>query len=571
MRKKEEGKQSALIPMMVDDPKFSASGLADALIERRKFHEDYFLDGPVTRRVAVLDFNEKTGDLTPAVPYERPNGKLGHYKLDPDPKHPDPTTRAFNQVSAFATVLKTIEMFEEQDVLGREIRWAFDAPQLLVVPRAGQMENAFYERDSHSVQFFFFPSNQDEREMVYTSLARDIVAHETGHAILDGIAPHLWFAVTPQSRALHEAVGDLSALLVSIDSEKLRMAVLEKTKGSIKESTHFSAVAEQFGMERGQGALRNLNDENLILSDAIRSEEHDLCRVLTAALYSVLVQMHDDRKRQEIARTGKDNYAVSGRALYIAAGQFRRMTMRALDYLAPGEISFADYGRAIIAPDQAAHPDDEKERDWLRDEFVRRHMVQSRSALEVDPPPADGLLGVDLQGLMESDWVAYDFANSGQGRQLLGIPAGVQFHIEPRLLVEREYYHRMEDGTPTDQKVGECLFKVWWYQQEENRLGAGFPARRQVVAGTTMAWDRDTGKLRVIVSTGNRNPDELAGQQQDRDLLLARLADEGVLRPGPQRLGPDHRPLRQQANIETTGQVMRVSNLARTLHWAREA
>ena len=97
----------------------------------------------------------------------------------------------------------------------------------------------------------------------------------------------------------------------------------------------------------------------------IRDEEHDLCRVLTAALYSVLVKMHDARKLQRIAETGKDDFAVSGWALATAAEQFRRMTLRALDYLPPGEISFADYGRAIIAPDQAAYPDDEKERGWL--------------------------------------------------------------------------------------------------------------------------------------------------------------------------------------------------------------
>jgi hypothetical protein len=295
-----------------------------------------------------------------------------------------------------------------------------------------------------------------------------------------------------------------------------------------------------------------------------------LCRVLTAALYSLLVKMHDDRKQQEVARTGKDDYEVSGRALALAAGQFRRMTLRALDYLPPGEISFADYGRALIAPDQAAHPDDNRERDWLRDEFVRRRMVLSRSALVVDPPPEDGLEGVNLQGLMESDWAAYDFANATRGRTLLGIPKGAQFHVEPRLLVEREYFHRKADGTQYSQKVGECLFKVWWYEQERNRPGSGLPGQRQVVAGTTMAWDRDTGKLRVILSTGHRDRDELAEQRQDRDLLLTRLADEGFLRPGPQRLGPDGRPLRLQANIETLGGVMRVSNIARTLQCARE-
>jgi hypothetical protein len=567
---KRDRKAKVEVPMMVDDARFAPQGRGSAT-EVVRIEEDFFLDGPVSRRVAVLDFDPKTGALEPGAHYVPPKkGKvLGHYDLT-DP--PDVYSPAFGQVSVFATVCKTIQMFERDDVLGRQIRWAFDAPQLLVVPRAGKDENAYYERDSHSLQFFFFPSHKDEKAIVYTSLARDIVAHETGHAILDGIAPHLWFAITPQSRALHEAIGDLTALLVSIDSSTLRRTVLKETYGSIKESTHFSAVAEQFGMARGQGALRNLYDEELVLNDAIRDEEHDLCRVLTAALYSVLVKMHEDRKRQEIDRSQKDDYEVSGRALAIAAGQFRRMTMRALDYLPPGEISFADYGRAIIAPDQAAHPDDHQERDWLRDEFVRRCMVLTPSALVVDPPPEDGLQGVDLQGLMDSDWAAYDFANSRRGRQLLGIPEGVQFHVEPRLLVEREYFHRPEDGAKTDQevKVGECLLKAWWYEEEENRIGSGYPSRRQIAVGTTMAWDRDTGKLRVILSTGKRDHDELAEQRQDRDLMLARLADEGFLQLAPQRLGPDGRPLRFAANIEATGQLMRVSNIARTLHFVKE-
>jgi hypothetical protein len=551
--RKEEGKQQALIPMMVDDPQFSGSGLTEPLIERRRFLEDHFLDGPATGRVAVLDLEEKTGAALPPVLYVQPKaGRVqGHYALDPDPKHPDPTSRAFNRVSTFATVLSTIHMFERLDVLGRDVRWGFGAPQLLVVPRAGQWENARYMRDSHRVEFFFFPSHQDEEEIIYTSLARDIVAHETGHAILDGIAPHLWFAFTPQSRALHEAIADLTALLVSIDSRTLRLAVLRKTKGSIEQSTHFSALAEQFGMQRGTGALRNLYDPDLVLGPGIRDEEHDLCRVLAAALYSVLVKMHADRKQQRTAETGKGGYEVSGWALATAAAQFRRMTMRALDYLPPGEISFADYGRAIIAADQAAHPDDEKERDWLRDEFLHRQMVQSRSALVVDPPPEDALKGIDLQGLMDSDRAAHDFANGEHGRHLLGIPKGVQFHVEPRLLVEREYYHRGPDGTPISQQTGECLLKVWWHEQEENRLGPRYPSLRQVAAGTTMAWDRGTGKLRVLLTTSrSQRPDEHAEQRADRDAFLARLADEGALRPGPQGLGTDGRPLPFVAAVE---------------------
>jgi hypothetical protein len=567
---KKEPKITASIPMMVDDPKYSGLDQIEKRIEFHNFHEDYFLDGPVTRRVAVLDFDEKTGALLPGVPYERPKpgNKLGSYKLAPDSKNPDTSTRAFNQVSAFATVLKTIQMFEKADVLGREVCWAFSAPQLLVLPRAGQLENAYYERDSHSLQFFYFPSHENDKEMIYTSLARDIVAHETGHAILDGIAPHLWNAITPQSRALHEAIGDLTALLLSIDSPYLRQVVLKQTHGSIRQSTHFSALAEQFGLEQGRKALRNLYDEELEMGPGIRSEEHDLCRVLTAALYSVLVNMHDERKKQEMIERGGEEYEVSGRALAIVAAQFCRMIMRALDSLPPGENSFADYGRAIIAADQAAHPDDidKKGRDWLCQEFVRRHIVSGPQALVVEPPPEDGLKGIDLPDLINSDWAAYDFANSDRGRELLSIPKGVQFQIEPRLEVERKYYHRDVNNQKIDELVNECLFKVWWYQEEPNNLGPAYRSQRKMVFGTTLAWERDTGKPRILLTSNpGQRPDEQAEQQANRDAMLRKLIDLGSLRPGPQYPGPDGRPSRFATGFDATSKAMRVNNIAHTL------
>src|SRR6185295_18081466 len=108
-------------------------------------------------------------------------------------------------VSVFGTVHKVISLFEEPDTLGRRIDWAFDGPQLLVVPRAGDTANAFYERYSRSLQFFHVDRPGVGR--VYTAASQDIVAHETGHAVLDAIAPDLYDAVTPQSLAMHEAIA----------------------------------------------------------------------------------------------------------------------------------------------------------------------------------------------------------------------------------------------------------------------------------------------------------------------------------------------------------------------------
>lgn len=363
--------------------------------------EEVFLDGPVTRRIAVLDFDEGTGALLPGAPFEPPppRRKLGGYRLaSGEPPRGEAAgqgallARDFNQVSAFATVAKTLAMFESADTLGRPISWAFDGAQLLVVPRAGPGANAAYERESRSIQFFSFPSRApDSRgEMVHTSLSQDVVSHETGHAVLDAVAPDLYHALTPQSLALHEALADLAALVMSFRCATLRRGVLDATGGSIRDSTAFCAIAEQFGGARDARGERRwlrslLNGRTLDPDDdsvdddgrpnrlaiARRVDPHDLSEVLSGALYTVMVGIHEAVKAERVAATGESEHSASGWALAVAAERFKRMIFRALDYLPPGEITFGDYGRAIVAADAASHPDDDDERQALRDEFVR--------------------------------------------------------------------------------------------------------------------------------------------------------------------------------------------------------
>lgn len=490
------------IPMMVDDARFAPPGAPEA-VERVDLEEAWFADGPATDRVAVVDLDTVSGALYPPARYLPPGrGRaLGHYDL-PDP--PDVSSRQFNQVSAFATVMKTVRLFEERDALGRPVRWAFPARQLIVLPRAGPGENAVYSRERGRLEFYYFRSRIDPREIVHTSLARDIVAHETAHAILDGIAPHLWTALTPQARGLHEAIADLTALLVSIRSNRLRSAVLRRNGGSIAHSSQFSAVGEEFGAARGTGALRDLKND-LRLSQVPAGDHYRLGEVLSGALYEVLVKMHKERMAARAAATHSTLYSASGYALWTAADHLKRMALRALDYLPPGEVSFADYGRAVLAADLASHPDDPQEREWIADEFVRREIVPDRAALlpDADLLAATRALGaVDLDALVADDAAAAAFCASDAGRRALRIPAGAAFVVEPRLEVAKVYYHRSPDGVAWDVTVREGLLKVWWLAEEARPPLPVAPSRREVVVGTTLSWDRETGAARVLLSTG---------------------------------------------------------------------
>jgi hypothetical protein len=517
-------------------------------------NERFFLDGPITERLAVLDFDPATGALAQGTRFKAADGT---YEVNPEAvESPD-----FLRTNAFATVLKTMYMFEEDDTLGRRLHWGFDGPQLLIVPVAGEWANAFYERESRSLQFYFFRSKLGPS--IYTSLSHDIVSHETGHAILDGIAPDLYHAFTPQSLALHEGVADLVALVMAFRNDTLRQTVLDQTGGSIANITAFSSVAEEFGQAQGKpGALRQfVNEKTLDPKDEKNlvdpSEPHELCQVLTGALYTVMVKIHESLKKQYAKEDGTSEFSASGKALFVGAERFKRMIFRALDYLPPGEVSFADYGRAIIASDQASHPTASQARDWMREEFVRCAMAKDLESLEVEEPFDDpAVKALDLETLVESDWAAYDFAN--RNRKLLRIPTQVPFRVRPRLDTSKTYYLGGGKKTP----IRECIFKVSWDELELNPGGSWFPDKRQITVGTTLAIDWETKQVRARLTS------QWEEQREARDLMLQKLDAKGLLMPAALATASDGTPLRNAIQAETSGDLMRVRGTARTLHIA---
>lgn len=578
------------VPIIVKDPEVTDFKEVPPT-ERVTIEEDFFLDGPISSRVAVVDFDEDSGALLAGTPFRAPakTTGFGHYHLG---EENNLHARDFIRVSVFGTVYKTLDMFEEPDALGRRIRWAFDGPQLLIVPRAGDWQNAFYHRASRSLQFFFFKTAHGAGPVVYTSQSQDIIAHETTHAILDGIAPDLYDATLPEALALHEAVSDLASVLTAFRSRQLAQRVLAQTHGSIERSSVFNGLAEQFATGQGQGRLflRDLLNTTG-LQEVDRTEPHSLSQVLSGALYQTAVKLHNSL-RQEFAHPGaaSDHLAMASevatlahppsgageagpppeaappapvrslplapqaaaeKALWVAANRVKRLLFRGLDYLPPGEASFADLGRAMLAADTAYHPDSDQQRDWVCEEFITRGIVTRRGELEVPVNFEERAVSrLDLDEFLASDWLAYDFAS--RHRDWLRIPKKVPFQVRPRLAVEKKYYHR--DGARTTR---ECLFKVSWNCLEPNRTGHGLPATRRVTRGTTLAIDWQTKRVRALLTLG-----ETEDRQRQRDGFLTRLLAEDLLRTGEQAVGLAGRPLQACARAEMRGGVLRVRGTA---------
>ena len=577
------------IPVIVKDPVVTQYKDVQPT-EQITVDDGAFLDGPVSPRVAVLDFEPGIGTLAAPARYVAPKGrsKRGTYEV----KHPvstgDPDVdHIAAAVSVFGAVHKTIKLFEEQDALGRPVVWAFGAPQLLVVPRAGDMANAYYERESHSLQFFRFSDPNDANRWIYTCNSQDIVAHETTHALLDGIAPDLYSAISPESLAIHEGVADLGALLVSLRCRDLTARVLSTTGGSIDDSSVFSGLAEEFGraLDPERLYLRNLNNDTT-MRDVPDHEPHDLSTVLSGTFYTLLIKTYEDVRQQLAAKALLDphlvsaseatfveqaatveqadtstrsmplNFGVDVRALFIAADRLKRTLVRGLDYLPPGDVNFADLARAVLASDEASHPDSSTQREWLIEEFVKRGIVSTPKELDVKTNFEHAALhGVDVDELVASDFAAYAFAQTNSA--WLKIPRKTPFEVRPRLDVTKQYFH--EEGTGL---LREVLFKVAWSETEPNHTGHGMPKERRYRAGTTLAIGLDRAKpyVRALITSSRRDRDRNATDSLLKSLLeLEQLHVSATPSSGP----PTFHGL---VAADVGSGVLRVKGMARMLH-----
>lgn len=345
------------IPIIVQDPNRTPTPVTVTV-------RGPLLAGPIGERMAVFDYHvNRDVVFPPATP--RKDGSFPEYELD---------DMRFHQLNTYAIAARATEMVELE--LGRPLRWGFDGSRLLVIPHAGILENAYYSAESHSLQFYsFMRGGGRTRRAYHTALAHDIVAHETGHAILDAVRPRYYEPLDPETSALHEAIGDLTAVFAALSHQGVRRRVA----GSLDRLNLLSEIAEGFEESgaSGWGSIRSLVGATPSdWKDAV--EPHDLSLKLSSTIYLALRRVHR-------ALMGRGESRAN--ALRTARTVVQRMVVRALDFLPPSDCTLSEYAEAILAADRSVHATDEQGfRRIFHGVLARRGLVSERDT-EIDPSP----------------------------------------------------------------------------------------------------------------------------------------------------------------------------------------
>ena len=225
--------------------------------------------GPTGEYLEVIDVDPSSSCYYEPVDLDDPA------LLAQDGLSPSESTPQFHQQMVYAVCTLTINNFER--ALGRRALWrpgpsrdlknpkddSHYVQRLRIYPHALREANAFYSPQKIALLFGYFRAPINDEELsgstVFTCLSHDIVAHETTHALLDGMHREFLLPSNRDVLPFHEGFADCVAMLQHFTFPKLLAYQISSTRGDIDSRANLLVqLASQFGKALGnRTALRD--------------------------------------------------------------------------------------------------------------------------------------------------------------------------------------------------------------------------------------------------------------------------------------------------------------------------
>jgi len=217
--------------------------------------------GPAGEYLQVIDIDPGSGCFYEPVDLDSPT------LLVQNGLAPSEGTPQFHQQMVYAVSSLTIRNFER--ALGRRSLWrpgpspnpkenpkndSVYVQRLRIYPHALRERNAYYSPQKIALLFGYFngaddPTSGSVPGVVFTCLSHDIVAHETTHALLDGMHRRFLNSTNADVLAFHEAFADIVALFQHFTFPEILRHQISVTRGDIRDQENLlGKLALQFGI-----------------------------------------------------------------------------------------------------------------------------------------------------------------------------------------------------------------------------------------------------------------------------------------------------------------------------------
>ncbi|MEW6284501.1 MAG: hypothetical protein AB1758_38155, partial [Candidatus Eremiobacterota bacterium] len=270
-----------------------------------------------------------------------------------------PGTSDFARVNAHVMARRTQDLLE--GYLGRSIPWAFGDRPLELKADHHPGRNAYYDRQLSLVSLQYFQMVPWDTTVRLANSA-DLTAHETAHAVLDGLRPG-YGQGDNETLAFQEAFADCTALLVSLSFRENRALAVFQTGGNLRHPNLLSRFGEELGAalcyyedpEREHlrsllNSFRYVDPTTLPMpvpgkdDGILTSEPHSFSRVFSGAFYDVVEALYLHGIEREGLRPEE--------ALRFAGETAGSLLMGAVDASPPDRGHFRDLAAGMMEADR---------------------------------------------------------------------------------------------------------------------------------------------------------------------------------------------------------------------------
>lgn len=331
------------------------------------------------------------------------------------------------QTNAHVITNETLQLFESYK--GGEINWA-TGKQLSVTPHKQEGRNAYYSRWGGTN--YFYSESKGLGQVMKTANSTDVVSHETGHALLDGLRPGYFSTHDDETGAFHEAFGDCAAILFGLTQEANRNKFIEQTGGDTTKHNVFSSLAEEFGAARVLDNSDPSDDHKTWLRTTQTSftyippsklpdgrgsetelgrEVHSFSRLFSSAFYDSVVAVYEQARAEgsSIDEALVKAEQVNGPAL-----------LRSIEASSPSRATFKAIALGMIAADKT---NGGKYADGMAQAFIKREIITAADIKAAEQEQAQ-LPDLRLpEGVSKANSVNF----LEEHAEALGLPADIAF------------------------------------------------------------------------------------------------------------------------------------------------
>ena len=156
-------------------------------------------------------------------------------------------------IHTYTIIRMVLNMY--QGLLGKELKWAWNQNGNINPVKVYLRYTDVHSSYASTQEALMFGHYRSGDQLMYDCRSVDLVAHETGHALLDSLKPK-WHSTGGEVPGIIESFCDLTSMFLILSQLDMVKYMISQTKGDLKKRNILAVFGDSYGFQDKE--LRNV-------------------------------------------------------------------------------------------------------------------------------------------------------------------------------------------------------------------------------------------------------------------------------------------------------------------------